>query len=73
MATMQEMVEAVKSNALNHDNEGGWDSIVECYEDSDIANEIEGCTTIEEAIYEVGKGCEIWGDYRRAYAKKRSE
>ena len=33
MATMQEMVAAVKAHALAHYNEDGWDSIVECYED----------------------------------------
>ena len=67
MATMQEMIEAVKSYARSHYNEGGWDSIVECYEDSELAQEIEKgkCSSIEEAIAYVGKGCNIWDDYRR--------
>lgn len=67
MTTMQEMIEAVKTYAKAHYNEGGWDSIVECYEDSDLSKEIkEGkCSTVAEAIAYVGKGCEVWDDRRR--------
>ena len=64
MATMQEMVAAVKAHALAHYNEDGWDSIVECYEDSELAAEIAGCTSIAEAIAKVGEGCKVWNDYR---------
>lgn len=63
--TMQEMIQAVKTYAREHYNEGGWDSIVECYDDSDIAREIKGCTTCAEAIEAVGHGCEVWDDRRR--------
>ena len=67
MATMQEMVSAVKTYALAHYNEGGWDSIVECYEDAELAEEIlrGKCSSTEEAIAYVGKGCNVWDDYRR--------
>lgn len=67
MTTIQEMVAAVKTYAIAHYNEGGWDSIVECCEDSELAEEIEEgkCSSIEEAIAYVGKGCNIWDDYRR--------
>jgi hypothetical protein len=66
MATMQEMVSAVKTYAITHYNEGGWDSIVECYSDSELAEEIEEgkCNTAAEAIAYVGKGCKVWDDYR---------
>lgn len=67
MSTMEEMVQAVKLHARKNYNVGGWDSIVECYEDSELAEEISrgNCHTIAEAIAYVGKGCEVWDDRRR--------
>lgn len=66
MNTIQEMVAAVKLYANEHYNEEGWDSIMECYSNSELAEEItEGnCHTIEEAIAYVGKGCKTWNEYR---------
>lgn len=32
------IVEAIKAHAQEHYNDGGWDVIVECWEDVDIAN-----------------------------------
>jgi len=32
-----ELVEAVKRYALDHYNQGGWDYIVECYSDTELA------------------------------------
>ncbi len=66
MATMDEMVNAVKTYAMNHYLENGWDSIVECYSDSELAAEIAqgNCTTVAQAIAYVGKGCKVWNDYR---------
>lgn len=63
--TMAEMVAAVKKYAEDHYNEDGWDSIVECYDNSDIAREVGNATTIEEAIAKVGKGCKIWDEHRQ--------
>jgi hypothetical protein len=67
MKTLQEMVAAVKTYANAHYDEGGWDSIVECYEDSELAEEIQrgNCSTIEEAIAYVGKGCNLWDERRQ--------
>lgn len=67
MNTMQEMVAAVKLYAREHYAIGGWDSIVECYSDEELAEEINrgNSCTIAEAIAYVGKGCEVWDDYRR--------
>ena len=66
-ATMDEMVKAVKAHAVAHYEEGGWDSIVECYSDEELAAEIEesGATTPEEAISAVGEACGIWDERRR--------
>lgn len=38
MVTMDEMVQGVKDHALAHYDEGGWDVIVECYDDEQIAD-----------------------------------
>lgn len=67
MATIEEMVAAVKAYAESHYNEGGWDTIVECYDDRELASEImQGkCQTNEEAIAYVGRGCKVYDDYRK--------
>ncbi len=66
MATMQEMIEAVKAHAIKHYEQDGWDTIVECYSDSEIAKEIEQgkCESVEQAIAYVAKGCKVYNDYR---------
>ena len=35
--TLDELVAYVKRYALDHYNEGGWDYIVECYSDAELA------------------------------------
>ena len=44
------LVEAVKDHANKHYTEGGWDVIVECYDNSQIEETITGATTADEAI-----------------------
>jgi hypothetical protein len=67
MDSMEDMVAAVREHARKNYNDGGWDTIVECYDDADIEREIiEGkATTTEEAIAYIGKGCKIYDDYRK--------
>lgn len=66
MATMDEMVKGVFAHARANYTIDGWDSIVECYSDSELAAEIAqgNCTTVAQAIAYVGKGCKVWNDYR---------
>jgi len=54
MATMTEMVEAVKAHANAHWDEDGWDEIAESYEDCEIAEVLAllDLTTVAEAIHE---------------------
>ena len=42
MAT-QEQIKRIRDFAIQHYGKGGWDIVVECYEDSDIAREIDEC------------------------------
>mgnify|MGYP006279002517 CR=1 FL=1 len=65
MATKKEMIEAVKAHAREHYEEGGWDSIVECYDDEDIIRDMGTATTVEEAIRNVGKLAGIWDEHRK--------
>lgn len=47
---MQNFVEAVKQHAIDNYNEGGWDFVVECWADDEIAIATQAATTAEQAI-----------------------
>lgn len=64
----KELIAAVKAHALAHYNDGGWDVIVEAWEDSDIAECIEGAGTAAEAIAKVSRVVEVYAD-RQADAR----
>jgi len=57
-------VEAVKAHARKHYEEGGWDYVIECYSDAEIAATIAGATTIAGAIRKIGKVLKDRADYR---------
>ena len=50
---MRELVDAVKAYAGRNWNDDGWDIIVECYEDEEVAEAIGSATDEEEAIANV--------------------
>jgi hypothetical protein len=52
---MNELVEAVKAHARDHYEDGGWDVLVECYSDSDIAGIVAGAKTAKGAIRKAAK------------------
>jgi hypothetical protein len=62
---MNEIIKQLKAYALEHYEEGGWDYLVECYEDKDILEMIEGCTTYEEALAKVKRIMKIKDDVRK--------
>lgn len=47
---MDELVKGVKAYAYAHYEENGWDFLVECWEDKDIAELIAGCKSVDEAV-----------------------
>ena len=47
---MANFVEQVKAHAVANYTEDGWDFVVECWADDEIAIAIAGATTAEEAI-----------------------
>jgi len=48
-----ELIKAVREHAEAHYNDGGWDVIVECWDDKQIANCIDGSKTVKGAIRKV--------------------
>ena len=50
---MDEIVKAVIAHAKANYSKGGWDRIVECYDASDVAELVVGCTSASEAIAKV--------------------
>jgi hypothetical protein len=48
--TKQELVEAVKAHAEAHYEDGGWDVIVECWSDEEIAQQIGRARTVKGAL-----------------------
>jgi len=67
--TTAELVEGVKAHALEHYNDGGWDVIVECYTDAEIAEHIGSrVTTVKGALAKFADAVSIWAD-RQADAR----
>lgn len=62
--TIQELVEALKKHALENYEKGGWDVIVECYSDEEIAVDLRDAkaTTLEEAIAAFKDLVDVWAD-----------
>jgi len=53
--TKQELVAAVKKHAREHYEEGGWDYVVEAYDDNELAEAIGNAQTVRGAIANVRK------------------
>lgn len=58
------LVERVRDHALERYNDGGWDVIVECWEDQQIADRIRaaGACTVPEAIAAFAPLVDVWAD-----------
>ena len=48
--TTETLIEAVKKHALKNYESGGWDHVVECLSDGDIADMISGQHSVSGAI-----------------------
>jgi len=67
-AKREQLIEAVKAHARDHYAAGvGWDYIVECYSDAEIAEVLDaaGSTTPAQAIRAAGEEVGIVADYER--------
>jgi hypothetical protein len=59
---VKELVEAVKDHAEQHYDEGGWDVIVECYDDAEIAEVIKGVRTVKGALARFAPLVSVWDE-----------
>lgn len=59
---MTELVEAVKAHANEHYEDGGWDVIVECWSDEEIAEAVKGTKTTAGAIRKMRSVVGIYAD-----------
>lgn len=60
--SMNELIQAVKDHAQAHYNDGGWDVVVECWDDEDIAEVIQGARTAKGAIRKVAVIVGVYAD-----------
>lgn len=59
---MNDFIQAVKDHAQAHYNDGGWDVVVECWGDEDIAKCIKGVRTTKGAIRKVAVIVGVYAD-----------
>lgn len=67
-----ELIAAVRTHALDNYEKGGWDVIVECWEDSDIDEAIEGAKTLKGAIRKLRPVVGVWAERQADAAYERS-
>lgn len=56
------VLEQVKAYALEHYTDGGWDVIVETFEDDELAEAIGRATTLKGALRKLRPLVEVWND-----------
>lgn len=63
----QELIDAVKAHALANYETGGWDFVVECWDDAEIAEALAeaGATTEAEAIAAVAETAGLLDERRQ--------
>ena len=68
MVGITDLVAAIKAYALKHYSDGGWDVIVECWSDEDIAQTIGDATSIRDARARMMRVVDVYAD-RQADAR----
>jgi hypothetical protein len=58
-------VRAIRTHAIANYEKGGWDYLVECWDDDEIMEEISGCKTLAGAIKKVGSILKVMDEHRR--------
>ena len=62
---LAQYVTAIKAHAIAHYEQDGWDYVVECYDDAQIADIIKNCRTEKGAINTMRAHLKPRADYRR--------
>jgi uncharacterized protein YfeS len=63
--TMNKIIKDLRSYALENYAKDGWDILVECYDDEDIMQDMDGATNLADAIKNVGKWCKLRDERRK--------
>lgn len=65
--SMDELIAAVKTHALEHYEENGWDFVIECFERDELEKLLReaGAATLEAAIEAVGEIAKLHDERRR--------
>jgi len=61
-ATTAALVEQVKAHALEHYNDGGWDVLVECWSDEELAEVVGKKRTLRSALAEFAPLVSVWAE-----------
>lgn len=69
----KQMIAAVRKHALENYNEGGWDFVVEAFDDVDLWRVISECATVDAAIRETRSFVKQLNDYRRDIVAEAGE
>jgi hypothetical protein len=57
------LAEQVKAYARGHYDTGGWDVVVECWEDEQLAEVTDGCATLDDVFAGTLGACvSVWAD-----------
>lgn len=56
------LVDFIKQYAIHHYEDGGWDVIVECWDDEDIARAIGKATTFDGALKKLADVVSVYAD-----------
>lgn len=65
MVTQAEKVRAVREYAVENYARDGWDYVVECWEDDEIAEAVSGEETTDGAIRAIGRACALFAERER--------
>ena len=65
MATQEEMIAGVREHAYWNYSKDGWDYVVECWSDNEIAEEIVNCRTVKGAIRKMRAVINPLHEYRK--------
>lgn len=69
---MTTLIAEVRQYALDHYNDGGWDFIVEAWDDEAIADAIKGAKTLRGAVRKLKPIIDVYAD-RQAEARYQRE
>ncbi len=58
------LVKFIRDHALRHYAEGGWDYLVECWDDAAILGEVKNCRSADAAIRKLRKTLKAMDDHR---------